>query len=187
MMTSKNGTIITQMYQARQGRITPQMKRAAERDGIEPELVRQEVAAGRMVVPANVNHKTLDPIAIGRAAAIKINANIGNSSTTSDIEGELEKLHLAVQYGADTCMDLSTGGDIDAIRRAIIADSPAPIGTVPIYQVIAQLEKDEEWTGDDLLAMIERQAIQGVDYMTVHAGVLVKHLPLVNNRVTGIV
>ena len=186
-MTSKNGTIITQIHQARQGRITPQMKRAAERDGIEPELVRQEVAAGRMVVPANVNHKALDPIAIGRAAAIKINANIGNSATTSDIEGELEKLHLAVHYGADTCMDLSTGGDIDAIRRAIIADSPAPIGTVPIYQVIAQLEKDEEWTGDDLLGMIEHQAKQGVDYMTVHAGVLVKHLPLVNNRVTGIV
>ncbi|MCH8026175.1 MAG: phosphomethylpyrimidine synthase ThiC [Chloroflexi bacterium] len=175
------------MYYARKGEVTPRMQRAAERDGIDPEVVRREVAAGRMVVPANVNHKALDPIAIGREASIKINANIGNSAVTSEIDGELEKLHLAIHHGADTCMDLSTGGDIDAIRQAIIDASPAPIGTVPIYQIIARLENDQEWTVEDLLEMIEHQAQQGVDYMTVHAGILVEHLPLVNGRVTGIV
>ena len=186
-MAKNNGNVVTQMHFARQGEITPRMRQAAERDGIDPELVRQEVAAGRMVVPANINHKSLEPIAIGRAAAIKINANIGNSAVTSEIDGELEKLHLAVRFGADTCMDLSTGGDIDGIRKAIIDASPAPIGTVPIYQVIAQLQGDEDWTADDLLDMIEHQAKQGVDYMTVHAGILTEHLPLVNGRVTGIV
>ena len=186
-MARGNGTAVTQMYYARKGEVTPQMQRAAERDGIDPEVVRREVAAGRMVVPANVNHKALDPIAIGREASIKINANIGNSAVTSEIDGELEKLHLAIHHGADTCMDLSTGGDIDAIRQAIIDASPAPIGTVPIYQIIATLENDQEWTIEDLLEMIEHQAQQGVDYMTVHAGILVEHLPLVNGRVTGIV
>jgi phosphomethylpyrimidine synthase len=149
--------------------------------------VREEVAAGRMVVPANINHAALEPIGIGKAASIKINANIGNSAVTSDVNGELEKLHLAVHYGADTCMDLSTGGDIDGIRQAIIDNSPVPIGTVPIYQVISELPKDRDWTAEDLLGMIEHQARQGVDYMTVHAGVLLEHLPLVNHRVTGIV
>jgi phosphomethylpyrimidine synthase len=186
-MARTNGSVVTQIHYARRGEITPQMQRAAERDGIEPELVRREVAAGRMVLPANVNHAALDPIAIGREASIKINANIGNSAVTSDIDGELEKLHLAVHFGADTCMDLSTGGDIDGIRQAIINASPAPIGTVPIYQVIAELGKDEEWTAEDLLEMIEHQARQGVDYMTVHAGILTQHLPLVAKRVTGIV
>ena len=186
-MTKGNGTNVTQMHRARQGEVTPQMKRVAERDGLEPEKVREEVAAGRMVVPANINHKALDPIGIGQAASIKINANIGNSAVTSEIDGELEKLRLAVQHGADTCMDLSTGGDIDGIRRAIIDDSPVPIGTVPIYQVISQLEDAQEWTAEDLLGMIEHQAQQGVDYVTVHAGVLVEHLPLINGRTTGIV
>ncbi len=186
-MAKTQRNAVTQMHFARQGEITPRMRQAAERDGIDPELVRQEVAAGRMVVPANINHKSLEPIAIGRAAAIKINANIGNSAVTSEIDGELEKLHLAVRYGADTCMDLSTGGDIDGIRQAIINASPAPIGTVPIYQVIAEQKGEEDWTAEDLLEMIEHQAQQGVDYMTVHAGILTEHLPLVNNRVTGIV
>ena len=186
-MASRNGTIVTQIHYARRGEVTPQMTRVAERDGLEPELVRQEVAEGRMVVPANVNHKALDPIGIGKAASIKINANIGNSAVTSDIDGELEKLHLAVHFGADTCMDLSTGGDIDAIRQAIIDASTVPIGTVPIYQVISELEGDDDWTAEDVLEMIEHQAQQGVDYMTVHCGVLVEHLPLVNDRVTGIV
>ncbi len=186
-MVSRNGNVVTQMGYARQGEVTPQMRRVAERDGLDPELVRQEVAEGRMVVPANVNHKALDPIGIGKAASIKINANIGNSAVTSDIDGELEKLHLAVHHGADTCMDLSTGGDIDGIRQAIIDASTVPIGTVPIYQVISELEGDDDWTAEDLLEMIEHQAQQGVDYMTVHCGVLVEHLPLVNNRVTGIV
>ena len=186
-MATNNGTNVTQMHRARQGEITPQMQRVAERDDIEAELVREEVAAGRMVIPANVNHAALDPIGIGKAASIKINANIGNSAVTSDVDGELEKLHLAIHYGADTCMDLSTSGDINGIRQAIIDASPAPIGTVPLYQVISDLGDDDDWTADGLLEMIEHQARQGVDYMTVHAGVLVKHLPLVNHRVTGIV
>ncbi len=178
---------VTQMHRARQGEITPQMLRVAERDGIDAELVRDEVAAGRMVVPANVNHAALDPIGIGKAASIKINANFGNSAVASDIDGELEKLHLAVHHGADTCMDLSTGGDINGIRQAIVDASTVPIGTVPIYQVIAELEDGRDWTAEDLLGMIEHQARQGVDYMTVHAGILSKHLPLVNKRITGIV
>ena len=178
---------ITQLQFARKGTITPHMRRVAERDGIDPELVRSEVEAGRMVIPANINHKALDPIGIGKAASIKINANIGNSAVESDIDGELEKLHLAIKHGADTCMDLSTGGDIDGIRQAIIDASPAPIGTVPIYQVITSVEGDEDWTAEDLLNMIEHQAEQGVDYMTVHAGILTEHLPLVNGRITGIV
>ena len=186
-MATNNGTNVSQMHRARQGEITPQMQRVAERDAIEAELVREEVAAGRMVIPANVNHKALDPMGIGKAASIKINANIGNSAVTSDVDGELEKLHLAVHYGADTCMDLSTSGDINGIRQAILDASPAPIGTVPLYQLISELKDDDDWTADGLLEMIEHQARQGVDYMTVHAGVLLKHLPLVNHRVTGIV
>ena len=177
----------TQLQRARQGEITPQMQRVAERDNIDPELVRSEVAAGKMVIPANVNHQALDPMGIGKAASIKINANIGNSAVESDIDGELEKLHLATHHGADTCMDLSTGGDIDGIRQAIINASTVPIGTVPIYQVITSLEDDEDWTAEGLVDMIEHQAKQGVDYMTVHAGILLEHLPLVNSRITGIV
>src|SRR3990172_4588208 len=118
-MSNRNGKVVTQMHYARRGEITPQMRRAAEREGLDPEAFHQEVAAGRMVIPANVNHKALEPIGIRQAASIKINANIGNSAVTSDIDGELSKLHIAVHYGADTCMDLSTGGDIDAIRQAI--------------------------------------------------------------------
>ena len=186
-MVTSNGKVVTQMHYARKGEVTPRIQQAAEREGLEPELFRQEVAAGRMVVPANVNHKALEPMGIGRASSIKINANIGNSAVTSDVDGELQKLHNAVHYGADTCMDLSTSGDIDGIRQAIIDASPVPIGTVPIYQIIAGLGNDEEWTADQLLEMIEHQARQGVDYMTVHCGVLVEHLPLINGRVTGIV
>ena len=186
-MVKSNGKVVTQMHYARKGEVTPRMRQAAEREGLEPELFRQEVAAGRMVIPANVNHQALEPMGIGRAASIKINANIGNSAVTSDVDGELQKLHNAVHYGADTCMDLSTSGDIDGIRQAIIDASPVPIGTVPIYQIIAGLGNDEEWTADQLLEMIEHQARQGVDYMTVHCGVLVEHLPLINGRVTGIV
>src|SRR3972149_1896474 len=140
-MTQRNGTPVPQRHYARAGEITPQMQRAAEREGLDPKLVRDEVAAGRMAVPANINHAALDPIAIGRSAGIKINANIGNSAVNSDIQGELRKLHHAIHFGADTCMDLSTGGDIDAIRQAIIEASPVPIGTVPIYQVVADMAK----------------------------------------------
>src|SRR5881296_176964 len=182
-------TCRTQMYHARQGTITPEMRRVAEREGLPPETIRDEVAIGRLIIPANVNHlaQRLDPMAIGKVASVKINANIGNSAVESDIDGELEKLHHAVHYGADTVMDLSTGGNIDAIREAIIAASPVPVGTVPIYQAVAAVRKVEDLTADDLLDMIEHQAAQGVDYVTVHCGILRAHVPLALGRVTGIV
>src|SRR3972149_7383000 len=123
-----SGNVNTQMQHARRGTVTPEMRAVAEREGLAPEAVRQEVAAGRMVIPANVNHTRLEPIGIGKAASIKINANIGNSAVTSDIDGELQKLHLSVHFGADTVMDLSTGGGIDGIRGAILAASPVPLG-----------------------------------------------------------
>src|SRR2546427_171582 len=182
-------TCLTQMHFARQGTITPQMQRVAEREALPVELVRDEVARGRLIIPANVNHlaKRLDPMAIGKVAGVKINANIGNSAVESNIEQELEKLHHAVHYGADTVMDLSTGGDIDAIRQAIIDASPVPIGTVPIYQAVTEVKQVEDLTEDDLLDMIEHQAQQGVDYVTVHCGILREHVGLALGRVTGIV
>src|SRR5262245_19571333 len=142
-----------------------------------------------MVIPANINHlkNRLEPMAIGVASACKINANIGNSAVTGKIEDELEKLHTAVHHGADTVMDLSTGGNIDAIRQAIIDASPVPIGTVPIYQSIQNVKDVADLTPKDLLDMVEHQAKQGVDYMTIHAGVLREYLPLTANRITGIV
>ena len=180
---------VTQMFHARQGEVTPAMRRVAEREGLEPELIRDEVARGRLIIPANIQHlaKRLDPMAIGKVARVKINANIGNSAVTSDVDGELEKLHHAVHYGADTVMDLSTGGNIDAIRQAIIDAAPVPIGTVPIYQAVTEVGKVEDLTADDLIDMVEHQARQGVDYMTIHAGVLREHVPLALGRVTGIV
>jgi phosphomethylpyrimidine synthase len=140
-----------------------------------------------MVIPANVNHAALDPMAIGINALCKINANIGNSSVHSNVEQELEKLHFAVHYGADTVMDLSTGKNIPAIREAILRASPVPIGTVPIYEAIEEVDRPLDLTWEGLAAVIERQARQGVDYMTLHAGILREHLPLVAGRVTGIV
>ena len=181
---------MTQIEQARAGTVTPEMAYVAQREGLEPELVREEVAVGRMVIPANKVHltKRLEPMAIGIAATCKINANIGNSAVTSDIATELEKLHYSVHYGADTVMDLSTGKNIDAIRAAIIDASPVPIGTVPIYQMLEELGGNiEDMTAQPFLDMVEHQAKQGVDYMTVHAGVLYEHLHLTMNRVTGIV
>src|SRR2546422_4512833 len=182
-------TCLTQMHFARQRTITPQMQRVAEREALPVELVRDEVARGRLIIPANVNHlaKRLDPMAIGKVAGVKINANIGNSAVESNIDQELEKLHHAVHYGADTVMDLSTGGNIDAIREAILAASPVPVGTVPIYQAVAGVRNVEDLTADDLLDMIEHQAAQGVDYVTVHCGILRAHVPLALGRVTGIV
>src|SRR5207249_10144256 len=138
-------------------------------------------------IPANVHHDSLEPMGIGLALTCKINANIGNSAVTSDVEGEIRKLDTAVKLGADTVMDLSTGGDIDGIREAILHHSPVPIGTVPIYQVAADLDSVEKMKADDLIDMVEHQAKQGVDYMTLHAGVLLRHLPLARNRITGIV
>ena len=169
---------------------TPEMKFVAEREQLEPELVRSEVAAGRMVIPANTVHLAgrLEPMCIGIAARCKVNANIGNSAVTSSLDGELDKLHYAVHYGADTVMDLSTGKNIDEIREAIIAASPVPIGTVPIYQMLEELGGEiEDMRPQHFLDMVEHQAKQGVDYMTVHCGVMLEHLHLTMNRVTGIV
>ena len=180
---------MTQIELARGGHITPEMQYVAEREGLPAETIRDEVARGRMVIPANKVHlaKRLEPMCIGIASKTKINANIGNSAVTSDIDGELEKLHTAVHFGADTVMDLSTGRDIDAIRQAIIDASPVPIGTVPIYQMVQQMEDICDMKPQDFLDMVEHQAQQGVDYMTIHAGVLLEHLHLTTNRVTGIV
>ncbi len=177
----------TQMDYAREGVITPEMEYVAQREQLPVELVRDEVARGRMVIPANINHYSLEPMAIGIAAKCKVNANIGNSAVVSDVEGELEKLRVALKYGADTVMDLSTGGNIDEIREAIIANSPVPVGTVPIYQALQEVRSIENLTEQDILDMIEHQAQQGVDYMTIHAGVLREFLPLVNHRLMGIV
>jgi phosphomethylpyrimidine synthase len=178
---------LTQMHYARKGVVTEEMAFVAVRERVEPELVRAEVARGRMVIPANVRHTGLEPMGIGIALSCKVNANIGNSAVTGDAEGEMRKLRVALKHGADTVMDLSTGGDIDGIRTAILAGSPVPIGTVPIYQVLNARKKVSDIRADDLLDMLEHQAKQGVDYFTIHAGVLAEHLPLVNHRVTGIV
>ncbi|MFI5280961.1 MAG: phosphomethylpyrimidine synthase ThiC, partial [Gemmatimonadales bacterium] len=180
---------VTQMHYARKGEITDAMRFVAQREEIEPELVRAEVARGRLIIPANVNHlkARLEPMGIGTVARVKIHANIGNSSVTSNPDGELETLHVAVHYGADTVMDLSTGGGIDEIREAIIAASPVPVGTVPIYQVLQSVKDVPDITPQLLLDNIEHQAQQGVDYITVHCGILLQQLPLVMGRVTGIV
>jgi phosphomethylpyrimidine synthase len=180
----------TQLQAARADEITPEMREVAQRESLAPEKVREEVAAGRMVIPANKVHLAgrLEPMGIGIAARCKINANIGNSAVTSDIEGELEKLHTAIHYGADTVMDLSTGKNIDAIRKALIDASPVPLGTVPIYQMLEELGGNiEDMKPQHFLDMVEHQAQQGVDYMTIHCGVLMEHLHLTVNRVTGIV
>ncbi len=179
--------VVSQLHVARQGVVSPEMRRVAEREGVEPELIRQEVARGRLVIPANIRHTVLDPMGIGTVASVKINANIGNSALTSSAEDEIAKLQMAVRYGADTVMDLSTGGTLDGIREAIIGASTVPVGTVPIYQAVAEVRRLEDLTIDVLLDVIERQAQQGVDYMTIHAGVLYEHVPLTTGRVTGIV
>ena len=180
---------MTQLEQARRGNVTPEMEFVARREGVDAGLVRAEVARGRMVIPANREHlkQGLQPMGIGIKASCKINANIGNSAVTSDVENELEKLHKAVELGADTVMDLSTGGNIDAIRRAIIAESPVPIGTVPIYQAIQAVKSPLDITEQGLLDVVEHQAKQGVDYMTIHAGILRDFVPLTAHRITGIV
>src|SRR5437870_5412104 len=168
----------SQMHYARQGVITEEMHYVAQREKLAADLVRDEVARGRMIIPANVNHPELEPMCIGVASLCKINANIGNSAVSSNIEEELKKLHTSVHYGADTVMDLSTGGDIHEIREAILRHSPVPIGTVPIYQAISSVKRIEDLNADVMLEVIEEQAEQGVDYMTIHAGVLIQYLPL---------
>jgi len=175
------------MYYARQGVITQEMEYIAKREHVTGELIRSEVARGRMIIPANIHHTNLEPMCIGVASSCKINANIGNSSTTSNIDDEVAKLDYAVKYGADTIMDLSTGGDIPRIRKAIIDASPIPVGTVPIYEALGRVRRVEDLNINVMLEVIEEQAEQGVDYMTIHAGVLVQYVPLTTKRITGIV
>ena len=180
---------MTQLESARKGIVTPEMEFVARREDLDAEVIRSEVARGRMVIPANTVHlqKKLEPMCIGVASLCKINANIGNSAVTGTAEDELEKLHTAVHLGSDTVMDLSTGGNIDGIRQAIIDASPVPIGTVPVYQIIQNVKDPRDITPRMLLDMVEHQAKQGVDYMTIHAGVLLEYVALTSNRVTGIV
>jgi phosphomethylpyrimidine synthase len=178
---------LTQSQCARLGTITPEMRRAAEREGVDPESVRVELAAGRAVLPANVNHPELDPAVVGIRFRCKINANLGSSAAASDGRGELRKLEVALKHGADAVMDLSTGGDIPGIRNALLRACPAPFGTVPLYEALARAGRIEDLTPELVLQVIEEQARQGVDFMTIHAGLLQKHLPLVARRVTGIV
>jgi phosphomethylpyrimidine synthase len=175
------------MHYARKGLITEEMEYIAQIEKVAAELIRAEVARGRMIIPANIRHTNLEPMAIGIESKCKINANIGNSATTSNIDEELEKLRYSVKFGADTVMDLSTGGDIPEIRKAIIAHSPVPIGTVPIYEALNRVRRVEDLNINVMLEVIEEQAEQGVDYMTIHAGVLVQYVPLATKRITGIV
>jgi phosphomethylpyrimidine synthase len=177
----------SQMHYARLGVVTEEMEYVARREKISTELVRSEVARGRMIIPANINHPELEPMAIGVASLCKINANIGNSAVSSNIDEELKKLHTAVHHGADTVMDLSTGGDIHEIREAILRHSPVPVGTVPIYEAISRVKRVEDLSASLMLEVIEEQAAQGVDYMTIHAGVLIQYVPMVSKRITGIV
>ena len=186
-ISGSNSSIRTQIHLARQGRVSAEMEHVARRENLAPELIREEVARGRMIIPANIHHRSLEPMCIGVASKCKINANIGNSSTTSNIDEELEKLRYAVRFGADTVMDLSTGGDIPRIRQAIIDASPVPIGTVPIYEALSRVRRVEDLNIQVMLEVIEEQAEQGVDYMTIHAGVLVQYVPLTTKRITGIV
>ncbi len=178
---------LSQMHFARAGKITQEMEYVAKREQLAADVVRDEIARGRAIIPANIHHRSLEPMGIGVAFHCKINANIGNSAVTSEIEAELKKLHWAVHYGSDTVMDLSTGGDIPRIRKAIIEASPVPVGTVPIYEAISRVKRTEDLTAELMLEVIEEQAEQGVDYMTIHAGVMREFLPMVRKRITGIV
>ncbi|MEV4419943.1 phosphomethylpyrimidine synthase ThiC [Patulibacter sp. NPDC049589] len=181
------GNACTQHRAANEGTVTPEMARVAEREGLKPDVVRAEVARGRMVIPANRHHAALDPMAIGLKARVKINANIGSSPTTSSLAEEVEKLELSQRWGADTVMDLSTGKRIRETRQAIIDVATLPIGTVPIYEALERVKTPEDLSIDLLLEVITEQAEQGVDYMTIHAGVLLEHLALCRHRLTGIV
>ncbi len=178
---------MSQMHFARKGLITEEMAFVAHKEKLAAELVRAEIAKGTMIIPANINHPELEPMCIGVESLCKINANIGNSALVSNVEDELRKLHTAVHFGADTVMDLSTGGDIPMIREAILRHSPVPIGTVPLYEALGRVKRVEDLNIDLYLEVIEEQAQQGVDYFTIHAGVLVQYIPMVSKRITGIV
>ncbi|WP_433232391.1 phosphomethylpyrimidine synthase ThiC [Actinomadura formosensis] len=182
------GGAVTQRAYAARGEITPEMEFAALREGVPPEFVRDELAAGRAVLPANVNHPEIEPMVIGRNFLVKVNANIGNSAVASSIEDEVEKMTWATRWGADTIMDLSTGRDIHTTREWILRNSPVPVGTVPLYQAVEKVGGDPaELTYEVFRDTVIEQAEQGVDYMTVHAGVLLPYVPLTARRKTGIV
>ena len=179
---------VTQLHYARRGEITPEMEFIALREGMEPEFVRSEVAAGRAIIPANINHPESEPMIIGRAFKVKVNANIGNSAVTSTIEEEVDKLRWAALWGADTVMDLSTGKNIHETREWILRNSPVPIGTVPMYQALEKVGgKPEDLTWEVFRDTLIEQAEQGVDYFTIHAAVLLRYIPMTADRVTGIV
>ncbi|WP_141433114.1 phosphomethylpyrimidine synthase ThiC [Bacillus sp. 03113] len=187
-LKAKKGQNVTQMHYAKKGIITPEMEYIAIREGLDPELVRSEVAKGRAIIPANVNHPESEPMIIGRQFHVKINANIGNSAVSSSIEEEVEKMTWATRWGADTIMDLSTGRDIHTTREWIIRNSPVPVGTVPIYQALEKVKGvAEDLTWEVYRDTLIEQAEQGVDYFTIHAGVLLRYIPLTAKRTTGIV
>ena len=177
----------TQMYYARRGEITQEMSYVARIEGLSENLVMDEVAKGSIIIPANINHKNLKPMGIGRKLRTKVNANIGNSSLSSDICAELRKLEICLEFGADTVMDLSTDGDLDAIRSAIIEHSSVPVGTVPMYEILKEAKEVTNITNELILEILEKQAKQGVSYFTIHAGFLREFLPLVKKRKMGIV
>jgi len=187
-LRAKPGQAVTQMHYARRGIVTPEMEFIAIREQVDPEFVRAEVARGRAIIPANVNHPESEPMIIGRGFLVKINANIGNSAVASSIEEEVEKMTWATRWGADTVMDLSTGKNIHTTREWIIRNAPVPIGTVPIYQALEKVGgKAEELTWEVYRDTLIEQAEQGVDYFTIHAGVRLAYIPLTARRVTGIV
>lgn len=177
----------TQMYYARRGELTKEMSYVAKVEGVSENLVMDEVAKGSIIIPANVNHINLKPMGIGRKLKTKVNANIGNSSLSSDICAELRKLEICLEFGADTVMDLSTDGDLDAIRSAIIEHSSVPVGTVPMYEILKEAKEVINITNELILSVLEKQARQGVSYFTIHAGFLREFLPLVKKRKMGIV
>ncbi|AKL75480.1 phosphomethylpyrimidine synthase ThiC [Bacillus velezensis] len=187
-LRAKPGKNVTQLHYARKGIITPEMEFIAIREHVSPEFVRDEVASGRAIIPSNVNHPESEPMIIGRNFHVKINANIGNSAVTSSIEEEVEKMTWAIRWGADTMMDLSTGKDIHTTREWIIRNCPVPVGTVPIYQALEKVNGiAEDLTWDIYRDTLIEQAEQGVDYFTIHAGVLLRYVPLTAKRTTGIV
>ncbi|HYO00289.1 MAG TPA: phosphomethylpyrimidine synthase ThiC, partial [Actinomycetota bacterium] len=188
ILRAKAGATVTQMHYARRGEVTPEMEFVAIREGLDPKFVRDEVARGRAIIPSNVNHPEAEPMAIGRNFLVKINANIGNSAVTSSVAEEVDKMAWSTLWGADTVMDLSTGADIHKTREWIIRNSPVPIGTVPIYQALEKVNgKIEDLNWDVFRQTLIEQAEQGVDYFTIHAGVLLRYVPLTARRMTGIV
>ncbi|OAZ63626.1 Phosphomethylpyrimidine synthase [Bacillus siamensis] len=187
-LRAKAGKNVTQLHYARKGIITPEMEFIAIREHVSPEFVRDEVASGRAIIPSNINHPESEPMIIGRNFHVKINANIGNSAVTSSIEEEVEKMTWAIRWGADTMMDLSTGKDIHTTREWIIRNCPVPVGTVPIYQALEKVNGiAEDLTWEIYRDTLIEQAEQGVDYFTIHAGVLLRYVPLTARRTTGIV